>query len=125
MQEFTPLNDTVFLRIVFSDENAELRESLEQSTEAFAQQVQSKRLLVDLSLETRRLDASLSSRPQAQMGEVIAIGEEVDPRMVRKGDILIFPLHMGSMLTITQPDGTFSRVFAIPYSQCLARYRED
>jgi hypothetical protein len=124
MPEIVPLNDTLFLDIVYSEDNVELRDELDKATEEFKK---SAPLIMQhqIDAEQRRIGAGLSGRPQSQMGNVVALGPDVKGP-VKKDDVIIFPLHAGSMVTVLDPEQKeYRRLFAISEKACLARYRED
>ena len=112
-----PLGSAVFIEIIEHERNSELLEEFQELTAELAEGL-------DFSVSRRQIEASISQKEkQQQQGTVIATGP--DCRELEEGDVVIFPLYSGSMVTIVDPiENTYKRIFVLTETSCLARYRE-
>lgn len=112
-----PLNDTVFIEIVQHEPDSDLADELKELTSEFESNL-------ELGRESRRLEAVIASKkPQTQQGYVTATGPAC--KILEEDDLVIFPLHSGSMVTIFNEETQVAqRVFVISEINCLARLRE-
>lgn len=112
-----PLGDAVLIDIVEHEPDTDLLDEFNKLTDELSEDH-------EFSVSKRQIEASISQKvKQTQQGEVIATGP--DCRELILGDLVIFPLHSGSMVTIVDPISlTPRRVFVLSETSCLARYRE-
>lgn len=112
-----PMSDAVFIEIIEHEPNQDLIDEFNEATRELDSNL-------DFSRERRRIEANLSKKEkQTQQGFVIAVGP--DCRELEEGDMVVFPLYSGSMVTIVDElENSYKRVFVLSESSCLARYRE-
>jgi len=113
----SPLGNAVFVEIIEYEPDDELINEFLESTENFAEGH-------EFTANRRQIEAAISQKEkQQQQGTVIATGPEC--RELEEGDVVIFPLYSGSMVTIVDEiANTYKRVFVLTEASCLARYRE-
>ena len=112
-----PLGSAVFIEIIEYEKDSALLTEFQELTAELAEGL-------DFSVSKRQIEAAISQKEkQQQQGLVIATGP--DCRELEEGDVVIFPLYSGSMVTIVDEiENTYRRVFVLTEASCLARYRE-
>jgi len=112
-----PLGNAVLVDIIEHEPDNDLLNAFSSATEDFGKGH-------DFDASKRQIEAAISwKEKQVQQGTVIATGP--DCKELEEGDVVIFPLYSGSMVTIMDPiEETQKRVFVLSEKACLARYRE-